>query len=226
MKITNYGHGCFGVETAGKHLLFDPFITPNEKASHIDVDQVPADYILITHAHFDHITDVVRIAQNTGAKLISNYEIIMHFKEKGLEKGHPMNYGGSWTFGDIRVKQVKAVHSSSFADGTYGGNPSGFIVYSPEGNFYFSGDTALHYDMKLLGEFEHLSFAFLCIGDNFTMGISDAVIAADFIQCNTIIGMHYDTFGYIMIDHDKARESFATKGKKLILSEIGTPFEV
>lgn len=226
MKFTFYGHACFAVEVGGKHLLFDPFISPNEKASHIDVATVKADYILVSHGHEDHITDVESIAKRTGAKLISNFEIVAWFGKKGLENAHPMNHGGSWEFDFGTVKYVNAVHSSSFPDGSYAGNPGGFIITTKEKTFYYSGDTALTMDMKLIGTYEKLDFAVLPIGDNFTMGINDAVIASDLIACNNIVGIHYDTFGFIEIDHQEAKDAFADKNKSLTLLEIGDSIEL
>jgi len=224
MQFTFYGHACFAVEVGGKNLLFDPFISPNEKASAIN--EIEADYILISHGHEDHIADVERIAKRTGAKLISNYEIITWFGKKGLENGHPMNLGGIWEFDFGTVKYVNAFHSSSFPDGSYAGNPGGFIITTKEKTFHYTGDTALTMDMKLIGEHEKLDFAVLPIGDNFTMGVKDAVIAADYIKCNKIIGIHYDTFGYIEIDHAKAIADFKAKGKELILLKIGECIEI
>lgn len=221
MKITYYGHSCFGVEIEGKHLLFDPFISPNEKAAHIDIDAIPADYILISHGHGDHVADVASIARRTGATLVSNYEIVTWFAGQGFKENHPMNHGGKWKFDFGTVKYVAAVHSSGLPDGSYGGNPGGFVIETPTGTFYYSGDTALTYDMKLLGEFHQLDFAFLCIGDNFTMGVDDALVASGFIQCDRIIGMHYDTFGYIVINHEEAKARFSARGKTLYLPEIG-----
>ncbi|MBL4594626.1 MAG: metal-dependent hydrolase [Flavobacteriales bacterium] len=226
MQFTFYGHACFAVEVEGKKLLFDPFISPNEKASAINVDEIEADYILISHGHEDHIADVESIAKRTGAKLISNFEIISWYGKKGIENGHPMNHGGSWEFDFGTVKYVNAVHTSSFPDGSYAGNPGGFIITSKEKTFYYAGDTALTMDMKLIGEYEKLDFAVLPIGDNFTMGIKDAVIAADFIQCTKIVGIHYDTFGYIEIDHTKAVNDFKAGGKELMLLEIGETIEL
>ena len=221
MKITFYGHASFGVEINGKHLLFDPFISPNPKASEIDINTIPADYILISHGHQDHVADVEAIARRTGATLVSNFEIISWFAEKGLDKGHPMNHGGKWNFDFGTVKYVNAVHSSKLPDGSGGGNPGGFVIESSEGNFYYSGDTALHYDMKLLGEFHKLDFAFLCMGDNFTMGVEDAVIASNFVNVSRVFGMHYDTFGYIEINHNDAKAKFKNAGKELLLLNIG-----
>ena len=226
MQFTFYGHACFAVEVEGKKLLFDPFISPNEKASAINVDEIEADYILISHGHEDHIADVESIAKRTGAKLISNFEIISWYGKKGIENGHPMNHGGSWEFDFGTVKYVNAVHTSSFPDGSYAGNPGGFIITSKEKTFYYAGDTALTMDMKLIGEYEKLDFAVLPIGDNLTMGVKDAVIAADFIQCTKIVGIHYDTFGYIEIDHTKAVNDFKASGKELMLLEIGEIIEL
>jgi L-ascorbate metabolism protein UlaG (beta-lactamase superfamily) len=226
MDITYYGHSTFGLTLGDKQLLFDPFISPNEKAAHLDIDQIPADYVLLSHGHQDHCADLLPIVQRTGATLVSNFELVSWFQAQGVEKAHPMNHGGSWTFDFGRVKYVNAVHSSSLPDGTYGGNPGGFIVYGEEQTFYYSGDTALHQDMKLIGEYDDLDFAFLCIGDNFTMGIDDAVRAADFIRCNKVIGMHYDTFGYIKIDHEAAKQKFTSNGKTLLLPGIGETFSI
>lgn len=221
MQITYYGHSCFGVEVNGKHLLFDPFITPNELAKNIDANTVKADYILISHGHEDHIADAVSIAKRTGAKVICNWEVNVWLQKQGLENIHPMNTGGKVKLDFGNVKCVNAVHSSSLPDGSNGGNPMGFIVESVEGNFYYAGDTALTYDMKLIGEYRTIKFAFLPIGDNFTMGPENAMIASEFINCKDIIGMHYDTFGYIKIDKAEAQRKFELSGKRLTLLEIG-----
>ena len=221
MQITYYGHSCFGVEVNGKNLLFDPFITPNELAKNIDANTVEADYILISHGHEDHIADAVSIAKRTGAKVICNWEINVWLQKQGLENIHPMNTGGKVKLDFGNVKCVKAEHSSMLPDGSNGGNPMGFIIESVEGNFYYAGDTALTYDMKLIGEYRTIKFAFLPIGDNFTMGPENAMIASDFIHCKDIIGMHYDTFGYIQIDKAEAQRKFELSGKKLTLLEIG-----
>jgi L-ascorbate metabolism protein UlaG (beta-lactamase superfamily) len=220
MQVTYYGHSCFSVEVNGRHLLFDPFITPNELAKGVDIKNIKADYILISHGHHDHIADVVEIAKRTGAITISNYEIYEWLTKQGLKGGHAMNTGGKWMFDFGKVKCVKAEHSSSLPDGTYGGNPLGFIIESSEGNFYYAGDTALTYDMKLIGEYRKLDFAFLPIGDNFTMGIENAILASNFINCGNIIGMHYDTFPSIKIDQNEAISKFQRAGKKLTLFKI------
>lgn len=226
MSITYYGHSSFGIEFNGANLVFDPFISPNDLAKHINIQSIPADYILLSHGHQDHVADAETIAKRTGAPIISNFEIYSWYVEKGL-KGHPMNHGGSWKFDFGTVKHVYAVHSSVLPDGTYGGNPGGFVISNGETTFYFAGDTAVTMDMKLIPmTCPKLDFAILPIGDNFTMGIQDALIASDFIECNKIIGCHYDTFGYVKIDHATAKKAFADKGKELILPEIGATFDL
>lgn len=225
MKITFLGHACLAIEVAGKNILVDPFITGNELAKNIDIHTLKADYVLITHAHQDHILDVETIVKNTGATIVSNYEIVMHYGAKNF-KGHPMNHGGAWQFDFGKVTYTHAVHTSSFPDGSYGGNPGGFIIETTEGNIYIAGDTALTMDMKLIPLQTKLDLAVLPIGDNFTMGVDAAVLASDFVQCNKVLGYHFDTFGYIEIDHDKAKKVFADKDKELILLEIGSSISI
>ena len=171
MKATYYGHSCFAVETAGHTLLFDPFITPNELARHLDIHKVRADFILISHGHFDHLADAVALAQQTRALVIANYEITVWLGQQGVTKTHPLNHGGGASFAFGRAKFTPAIHSSGLPDGTYGGNPGGFLIEMAAGAFYYAGDTALTYDMKLIGESARLRFAALPIGDNFTMGV-------------------------------------------------------
>ncbi len=221
MKITYYGHASFIIEMNGKSLVFDPFISPNEQAASVDVNNLKADYVLITHGHGDHVADAEEIARNNEASIVSNFEIVSWFGEKGL-KGHPMNHGGKWKFDFGTVKYVYATHSSVMPDGKYGGNPGGFVIWDDNSCFYFAGDTALTMDMKTIPmTCPRLDFAILPIGDNFTMDYHDAAIAADFIECDKIIGCHFDTFPVIKIDHEAAKKVFADKGKELILLDIG-----
>lgn len=219
--LTFYGHSCFSVVIAGKTILFDPFISPNPLAKDIDVSSLNPDYVLITHGHEDHVADALDILKRTGAKLIANYEIVSWFGEKGIDNSHPLNHGGSVELSFGTVKYVNAVHSSVLPDGTYGGNPGGFVIEGDGVSCYFSGDTALTYDMKLLGEFHLLDWAVLCIGDNFTMGHKDAATCADWIGVKKVVGTHFDTFPYVEIDHAAAKESFYHKGVTLLLPEIG-----
>lgn len=226
MKITYYGHSCFAVETMGKRLLFDPFISGNPHAKSIDINSIQADFILISHGHGDHCTDAEQIAKANHAMIISNYEIVSWFEKKGIQ-GHSLNTGGTWKFDFGVVKYVHALHSSSLPDGTYGGNPGGFVIWNEEGCFYFAGDTALTLDMKLIPvSCPALDFAILPVGDNYTMGYQDASIAAEYIDCDTIIGCHFDTFGHIKLDHKAAKETFEARGKKLILPFIGDQMDI
>jgi L-ascorbate metabolism protein UlaG (beta-lactamase superfamily) len=144
----------------------------------------------------------------------------MHYQAKGYTV-HPMNHGGNWKFPFGNVKYVNAVHTSSFPDGTYGGQPGGFVITTKDKAIYIAGDTALTMDMKLIPMQTKLDLSILPIGDNFTMGVDDAIIASDFIQCKKILGVHYDTFGYIEIDSDAAQQKFSEAGKELILLPIG-----
>lgn len=226
MKLTYFGHSCFSVKTAGKTLLFDPFIKPNALAKDVDFAAIRADYILISHGHFDHIADAVELASQTGATIISNFEISTWLGGQGVTKAHPMNHGGAFAFDFGRVKFVNAVHSSLLPDGANGGNPGGFVVENAEGAFYFAGDTALTCDMQLIGDEFALRFAVLPIGDNFTMGARDAVRAAGFVKCRTVVGVHYDTFPPIKIDHAEAMATFASAGLTLHLPPIGSSLDL
>jgi len=226
MKFTYYGHSCFGVRIKGKSIVFDPFILHNELAKDIQPDSIEADYIFLSHGHADHIADCISIAKRTGCKVVANWEIHEWLNKQGISNTHPMNTGGKWNFEFGTVKCVVAQHSSGLPDGSYGGNPMGFVFTSEEGNFYYSGDTALTLDMQLIPGWAKLNFAVLPIGDNFTMDIADAVKSADFIECNTIVGVHYDTFGFIKIDRKEAVASFQVSGKNLLLPAIGETIDI
>lgn len=225
MKITFYGHASLGIEVSGTHILVDPFISGNPKAAHINISTLKADYILLTHAHQDHILDVEAIAKRTNAVIVSNWEIATYYGNKGFQS-HPMNHGGSWNFDFGKVKYVNAIHSSSFPDGTYGGNPGGFVIEGEHKNIYIAGDTALTMDMKLIPMRTKLDLAILPIGNNFTMDVEDAIMAAEFVECDKILGVHYDTFGFIEINHNKAIKQFFESGKDLMLLPIGDFIEL
>ncbi|MFD2697631.1 metal-dependent hydrolase [Mesonia sediminis] len=226
MKITFYGQNTLALEINGKHIIVDPFITGNPLANEkVDLQDLKADYVLLTHAHQDHTLDAEAIAKQNEATLVSNFEIANHYQAKGINV-HPMNHGGSWEFDFGTVKYVNAVHTSSFPDGSYGGQPGGFIIEANEKCLYIAGDTALHADMKLIPLRHQVDLAVLPIGDNFTMGVDDAILASDFIECNRVLGCHYDTFDVIKIDHDLALEKFKMKKKELILLPIGESVNV
>ncbi len=226
MKFTYYGHACFAVVAGGKTLLFDPFITPNPLAQKVDAGKIAADFILVSHGHGDHVADVVEIANRTGATLIAPFEVGSWFESKGVKNVQAMNHGGASQTSFGRVKLTAAIHSSSMPDGSYGGNPCGFVVESSDGNFYYSGDTALTYDMRLIGEQTKLRFAVLPIGDFYTMGIEDAVRAADLVGVTRIVGVHYDTFPPIHLDRMAAIKIAKAGGKEFLLPAIGETIEV
>ena len=226
MKLTYYGHACFAVEAGGKTLLFDPFITPNPLAQEIDIEKIAADFILVSHGHGDHLADVVAIAKRTKAKVIAPFEVGEWFEKQGLKDVQAMNHGGAAKTDFGRVKLTAAIHSSSMPDGSYGGNPCGFVIETSEGNFYYSGDTALTMDMKFIGEQTRLRFAVLPIGDFFTMGIEDALRAAELVQAGKIVGVHYDTFPPIKLDHAAAHTAARAAGKELLLPKIGETIDV
>jgi L-ascorbate metabolism protein UlaG (beta-lactamase superfamily) len=226
MTITYYGHSCFGLEYNGKHILFDPFISPNPLAEDIDLKKIPADYMLISHGHDDHIADAVAIAKRTGAKVISNFEITTWLNKQGVENTHPLNHGGNHRLDIGRLKYVNAVHSSSLGDGTYMGNPGGFVLEFGDTCLYYAGDTALTMDMQLIAREFDVDHAFLPIGDNFTMGVDDAIVAAEFVKCKSVIGMHYNTFPYIAINTEEAVSKFESAGLNLTVMKIGETIEL
>ena len=222
MKVTYYGQSCFAIETKGKTILTDPFITYNELAKDIDVDSIHADYIAVSHGHQDHIADLESIATRTGAKIITSFEIHNWANKLGMTNTHPMSTGGKWRFDFGTIMCVNAVHGSSFPDGSYAGPAMGFVIWNEEGCLYFAGDTALTMDMKLISMLcPKVDISLLPIGDNFTMDVKQAVIASDFVECNKVVGCHYDTFGFIKIDKEAAQKAFEDAGKDLILLDIG-----
>ena len=171
--------------------------------------------------------DAEAIAKRTGAPLITNPEILDHYRKLGLD-GHDMNIGGSHRFldGKVKIKMVKAVHSSSFPDGSYGGNPAGFLINYKDQTIYISGDTALTMDMKIIPHQYKVDLAILPIGNNYTMGVRDALTAAKFVETNNVLGVHYDTFDVIKIDKEASKRKFSDSHKRLHLLEIRNSLEV
>lgn len=226
MNITYFGHSCFLFKLNGKVILVDPFITGNELVKNIDVDTIPADYILLTHGHQDHVLDAERILERTNAKVISSFEIVNWYGEKGFE-GHAMNTGGKHTFDFGTVRAVAATHSSQLPDGSYGANPMGYVISANEGTFYIAGDTGLTMDMKLIPMIcPPLDFAILPIGGNFTMEYTDVPLAVEFLACNTIVGCHFDTFDVIKIDKEEVLAFFRDHDIKGHLLSIGETKEI
>jgi L-ascorbate metabolism protein UlaG (beta-lactamase superfamily) len=213
LKMTWYGHACFLIESGKTKLLTDPFITGNP-LSPVQANEVEADYILVSHGHGDHLGDTLDIAKRTGATVISNYEIQNWIVKQGFENVHPQHIGGGFDYPWGRVKLTIAQHGSALPDGTYGGNPCGFLFYIQGKKIYHACDTGLFYDMKLIGE-EGIDLAILPIGDNFTMGPDDALRAVKLIEPTHVIPIHYNTFDIIKQDPhawaDKVKEETSAK---------------
>ncbi len=225
MQYTYYGHSCFMIQTKGISILFDPFITPNPMAKSIDINTIKCDYIAVSHGHFDHIADLVVIAKQTNAKVIGCFEIGYFLAENGISNFHAMNIGGSFDFEFGRITMVNAIHSNSL-EGKYMGASAGFVVDNNEDCFYFAGDTALTYDMKLISHKFKVKSAALPIGGNYTMDYKDALVASDFIECNHIIGLHFDTEPAIKINHQVVKDYYKNAGKKLELMTIGQTINI
>lgn len=223
MNFTFLGHSTFTIETNGYTLLFDPFISGNEKAVEkgIKVSEQKPDYIILSHGHQDHVLDVKEIAQKSGATIIAGYEVATWFQNKGLENVIPMNPGGTIELPFGSLKMFHAIHSSSLPDGSYGGVAASLLLKAEGKEFFFSGDTALHSELKLIGELNSIDTAALCIGGHFTMDYKDAALAADWLGVKDVIGVHFDTFPPIEINHEEAINHFSEKGISLNLLEIG-----
>lgn len=218
INVTWLSHSCLLIDTGDAKLLVDPFITGNPLAP-IAVDAIPADYILVSHGHGDHVGDTVAIAQRTGATVISNFEIHNWLLAQGVENAHPQHIGGGFDYPWGRVKLTIAHHGSALPDGSYGGNPCGFLFYIQGKKIYHACDTGLFYDMKLIGE-EGVDLAVLPIGDNFTMGPEDSLRAVKLIEPARVVPIHYNTFDVIEQDAMawKSRVEQETKAKVAVLA--------
>ena len=200
VKLTWYGHAALGLEVEGQQILVDPFLSDNPAAA-VAPDKVKADYILVSHGHGDHVGDTVAIARRTGAQVVSNFEIANWMEQKGLPV-HAQHLGGGFTYPFGYLKLTLALHGSALPDGSYGGNPAGFLLTTPAGQkIYMACDTGLFGDMRLIGE-EGIDLAVIPIGDNFTMGPDDALRAVKLIQPKHVIPIHFDTWELISQDAD------------------------
>jgi L-ascorbate metabolism protein UlaG (beta-lactamase superfamily) len=197
--LTWFGHATLGLETGGAHLLVDPFFSGNP-AARVRAEQVSPEFILVTHGHGDHVGDTVAIARRSGAMVIANYEICNWLGRQGVETTHPQHLGGGHQYPFGYVKMTQALHGSSLPDGSYGGNPAGFLLTLLDGRkIYLAGDTGLFGDMRLIGE-EGIDLAVLPIGDNFTMGPEDALRAVRLLAPKQVIPIHYSTWDLIRQD--------------------------
>ncbi len=222
MKAIYYGHSTVELQLEGGTVLFDPFITPNPQAAGIDINNLKPDYIILSHAHDDHVADVAEIQKNSGAKVMAIVETAMWVNRQDIPESDiiPFNFGGTVQTNFGHVKMVYALHTGGTPDGQYGGVPAGYVLESGGKKIYYAGDTALTFEMKLL-EDEGLDWAFLPIGGYFTMDVKDAITASKYINCKNIIGIHYNTFPQITIDTEDAKRKFAGAGLNLHLPAIG-----
>jgi len=215
--VTFLGHGTFLVETNGTRVLIDPFLTGNPAAS-TTADEVPADVIILSHGHGDHVGDAIDVANRTGAQVIANHEIVEWLTGQGLTNTHAQHIGGQHAFDWGTLKLTIAHHGSMLPDGANGGNPCGLLLKLADGNIYHAADTGLFLDMKLIGE-EGIDLAILPIGDNFTMGPDDALKAVKLIEPKRVIPDHYDTWPLIAQDAEAwaERVQAETSAEALVL---------
>ena len=220
-SIQYLGHSCFLISIGGSKVIIDPFIRANPLTKDlIDVDELSVDFILLTHGHGDHVADAEELSLRNGAPIIANFEVAAWFENKGCST-YGMNHGGVFDFGFGEVRMVAAVHGSNMPDGSYGGNPAGFLLTQGADVLYFAGDTALTKEMELIPEyFGTPGIAILPVGGFFTMDYKDSLHAAKMLKCDRIIGCHFNTFPPITIDKELALKHYSDQGKTLILPEI------
>lgn len=224
-QLTFYGHACFGLQTAQYRLLFDPYLSGNPAAA-ISAEQVEAEFILVSHGHGDHLGDAVKIARRCDAMVIAVAEIATWLRGQGV-KTHAQHLGGSFRHPFGLCKFTLALHGSSLPDGSYGGNPAGFLLTLHDGKkIYFAGDTGLFGDMRLIGD-EGVEVAILPIGDNYTMGPADALRAVEFLRPRIVIPMHYNTFPLIQQDAQAWKQSVeAGNDVQVVILQPGESYSI
>ncbi len=220
IKVTWYGHAALGLEIDNHKLLVDPYFTGNPAAS-TGADKVAADFILVTHGHFDHVGDVVAIAKRTGAMVISNFEIVQWLGKQGVTNTHEQHIGGGHDYPFGNLKLTTALHGSGLPDGTNGGNPVGFLLTMKDGKkIYIVGDSGLFSDMKVIGQ-QGIDLLFIPIGDNYTMGPDDALQAVEMIKPRVVVPVHYNTWELIAQDAEKWAERVRKLGVKVYVMKPG-----
>lgn len=228
MKLTYFGHSAFQFEMGGANILLDPFITGNMHTDGVVVaESLSPDFILLTHAHGDHWGDTADIATRSGATVVGNFEITQYLTSNhGHENVQPLNTGGAWTFDWGRVTQTYARHSSAFPDGTYGGNPNGYMIEAEGKVIYAMGDTSPFSEMEWLGKDYDIDIALMPIGDCFTMGPSASIRAANMIQAALTIPIHYNTFPLIEVDTSEWLDLMSNAGHNARVLTPGETIEV
>ena len=225
-KLTYLGHACFTLEDEKHKIIFDPFLSGNP-LSKTKPEDIKVEAVLVSHGHGDHLGDAINIAKSNNALIIAPFELAMYCQKKGANV-HPMHIGGSYNFDFGRVKLTIAHHGSAVVDEqiTYTGNPCGFVVNFAGKNIYHSGDTGLFLDMKLIGQMNKLDVALIPIGDNFTMGIEDAVKAVQFLKPKVVIPMHFDTFDVIKQDPQVFVKKLKGSRSKVKILKIGDSYNL
>lgn len=227
VTFTYYGHATFGIDADGTKIIVDPFFAPNSPVAQVTGEEVECDVMLITHGHGDHIADAVGIAKRTGCQVIANFEIVGWLQGQGIENVHPLHIGGGNSFSFGRVKMTIAHHGSGLPDGSYGGNPGGFLINFNDGtDVYLAGDTALTYDMRLIGDAGGVDLAALPIGDNFTMGPDDAATAAQFVKAKRVVPIHYNTWPPIEQDPHAFAQVLDAVGIETIIMDAGDTYSL
>ncbi len=198
ISLTYHGHAALGLDISGTHILVDPFFSDNPSAA-ADPTKLPADFVLVSHGHGDHVGDTVEIAKRTGATVVANFEMASWFTAQGVENVHPQHLGGGFAHPFGYLKLTLALHGSGLPDGSYGGNPCGFLLEAEGETLYLACDTGLFGDMALIGD-EGIGLATVPIGDNFTMGPKDALRAVAMIKPRMVVPVHYNTWDLIAQD--------------------------